>query len=124
MSSKRYKVSTSLPSASVKVSAWRYELSLLKLEDPSPTLMSPSAFSMKLPTSRPASVLATAVIRSDYDDIPRLTYDSSATSSDDNRGAPRPIARKKAGGKSVLVSNAGDDNEIFANCSRRISRLR
>ena len=41
----------------MKVSACRYEPSLLKLEDSSPTLMSPSAFSMKLPSSRPASVL-------------------------------------------------------------------
>jgi len=57
VSSKRYKVSTSLPSESVKVSAWRYDPSLLRLEDSSPTLMLPSEFSMKLPTSRPASVL-------------------------------------------------------------------
>ena len=58
------------------------------------------------------------VIRdSDYNDMPAFIDDSSATSGDDGRSAPRPIARKKkvvlqvSGGKDVVISSAGDDNK-------------
>ena len=58
VSSYRYSVSTLLPLLSMYSNACKYDPPLTKLDSASPTLMSPSAFSMKLPISRPADVFA------------------------------------------------------------------
>jgi len=57
---------------------------------------------------------------SDYADMPDLICDDSDNASDNDCTVTRPIARKKkvvlqlSGGKSVLISSAGDDNESMS----------